>query len=160
MATPLGKEDLTMRAPQGHQATVSLDRVKIQDGRLTLQAQMTLELPLPDQHADLPRRLEDAIERGGQALKRRLFQQAIERADRELLLARRHGQQGQGIVLWGTTPFTFKTVFGTVRVRRRRIEHRGDGSTEVLAASAWQTPHQVAVTPGLCDAVCDGLLVS
>jgi hypothetical protein len=149
-----------MRTPQGHQATVGLDQVKIQDGRLTLRAQITLELPLPDQDADLPRRLEDAIEHGGQALKRRLFQQAIERADRELVLSRRHGKQGQGIVCRGTTPYTFKTVFGTVRVRRRRIEHRGDGSTEVPSASAWQTPRQVAVTAGLCDAVCDGLLVS
>ena len=149
-----------MRTPQGHQATVALDQVKIQDGHITLQAQMTLELPLPDQDADLPRRLETAIEHGGQVLKRRWFQQAIERADRELVLAQRHGKQGQGIVGRGTTPFTFKTVFGTVTVRRQRIEHRADGRTEVPSAHAWQTPRQVALTAGLCDAVCDGMLVS
>src|SRR5262249_44524491 len=99
------------------------------------------------------------IESGGQVLKRRLFQQAIEQADRQLVLARRQGKQGQGIVCRGTTPFTFKTVFGTVKVRRQRIEHRADGSTEVPSAHAWQTPHQVAVTAGLRDAVCDGMLV-
>jgi hypothetical protein len=149
-----------MRTPQAHQATVDLDQVKIQGNRLTLQAQLTLELPLPDQDADLPRRLEATVEYGGQILKRRLFPAAIERADRELVLAQRHGQHGQGIVCRGTTPFTFKTVFGTVKVRRQRIQHRADGSTEVPSAGAWQTPRQVAVTAGLWDAVCDGLLVS
>ena len=149
-----------MRTPQGHQATVALDPVTIPDGSITLQAHKTLELSLPDQDADLPRRLEAAIEHGGQVLKRRWFQQAIERADRELVLAQRHGKQGQGIVGRGTTPFTFKTVFGTVTVRRQRIEHRADGSTEVPSAGAWQTLRQVALTAGLCDAVCDGLLVS
>jgi hypothetical protein len=115
---------------------------------------------MPDQDADLPERLEAAIESGGQVLKRRLFQQAIERADRELVLARRQGKQDRGVICRGTTPFTFKTVFGTVRVRRRRVEHRADGSTEVPSAGAWQTPRQVAVTAGLRDAVCDSLLVS
>jgi len=58
----------------------------------------------------------------------------------------------------GTTPYTFKTVFGTVRVRRRRIEHKADGTTEIPSAHAWQTPRQVAITPGLRNAACDGML--
>jgi len=148
-----------MRTPQGPQATVALDHVKIQGNRLTLGAEMTLELTLPDQDADLPKHLEAAIESGGQVLKRRLFQQAIEQADRQLVLARRQGKQRQGIVCRGTTPFTFKTLFGTVKVRRQRIEHKADGSTEVPSAHAWQTPSQVALTAGLCNAVCDGMLV-
>lgn len=147
-----------MRAPQELQATVTGAQVKIQDDRLILQAQLRLEVPMPAQDADLPKRLEAGIERGGQVLKRRLFQQAIERADAELLVARRHGKDGQGITCRGTTAFTFKTVFGTVRVRRRRIEHHADGTTEVPSAHAWQTPRQVAITPGLRDAACDGLL--
>src|SRR3954471_16759315 len=147
-----------MRAPQGVQATVTTERVKIQDRRLILQAQLRLELPMPEQDADLPRRLEAGIEQGGQELKRRLFQQAIEQADAELILARRRGKDGQGITCRGTTSFTFKTVFGTVQVRRRRIEHHADGTTEVPSAHAWQTPRQVAITPGLRDAACDGLL--
>src|SRR5262249_60739516 len=95
---------------------------------------------------------------GGQVLKRRLFRQAIEQADAELILATRHGKRGQGIICRGTTPFTFKTVFGTVQVRRRRIAHKADGTTEVPSAHAWQTPRQVALTAGLRDAACDGLL--
>ncbi len=105
-----------MRAPQELQAPVTAETVKIQDDRLILQAQLRLELPMPKQDADLPRRLEAGIERGGQILKRRLFQHAVEQADAELILAQRHGKQGRGILCRGTTPFTFKTVFGTVKV--------------------------------------------
>src|SRR4051794_35611156 len=112
-----------MRTPLELQATVTAETVKIQDERLILQAQIRLELPMPAHDADLPKHLEARIERGGQVLKRRLFQYAIELADAELILVRRHGKQGQGIICRGTTPFTFKTVFGTVRVRRRRLEH-------------------------------------
>ncbi len=93
-----------------------------------------------------------------QVLKRRLFRLAVEQADTELILARRHGKDGRGITCRGTTPYTFKTVFGTVRVRRRRIEHQAEGTTEVPAAHVWQTPHQIAITPGLRHAACDGML--
>jgi hypothetical protein len=147
-----------MRAPLEIQATVTDSRLKIQDDRLILHAQVSLELPMPRQDAELPGCLEAGIERGGQVLKRRLFQHAVEQADTELILARRHGREGQGISCRGTAPYTFKTVFGTVTVRRRRIEHRADGGTEVPAAHAWQTPRQVAITPGLRQAACDGLL--
>ena len=147
-----------MRPLQELQATVTAAQVKIQEQRLILQAQVTLELPMPQQDADLPKLLEAGIERGGQMLKRRLFRHAIERADAELVLAQRQGKQGQGIVCRGTTPFTFKTIFGTVTVHRRRIAHKADGTTEVPSAHAWQTPRQVALTPGLRDAACDGLL--
>jgi hypothetical protein len=147
-----------MRAPLESQATVTDEHVKIQDDRLILHARVALELPLPEQDAELPGRLEAGIERGGQILKRRLFRYAIEQADAELILARRHGKDGQGIICRGTTPLTFKTVFGTVQARRRRIEHKADGSTEVPATHAWQTPRQVAITPGLRHAACDGML--
>jgi hypothetical protein len=147
-----------MRTPQELQATVTTGTVKIQDERLILQAQVCLEFPMPAHDADLPRHLEASVERGGQILKRRLFQRAIEQADAELILACRHGKDGQGIICRGTTPFTFKAVFGTVQVRRRRIEHHADGTTEVPSARAWQTPRQVAITPGLRDAACDGML--
>jgi len=147
-----------MRTPQELQPTVTMETVKIQDDCLILQAQVRLQMPLPQQDAELPRRLEAGVERAGQMLKRRLFQHAIERADAELLLARRHGKQGQGIICRGTTAYTFKTVFGTVKVRRHRIEYRADGTTEVPSAHAWRTPRQVALTPMLRQAACDGLL--
>jgi len=43
-------------------------------------------------------------------------------------------------------------------VQRRRIAHAADGAIEVPAAHAWQTLCQVAITPGLRDAACDGML--
>jgi hypothetical protein len=147
-----------MRTPQGLEATVTTETGKIQDQRLILQAQICLEFPMPAHDADLPKLLEAGIEHGGQMLKRSLFQHAVARADAELVVAQRHGKDGQGIICRGTTSFTFKTVFGTVQVRRRRIEHKADGTTEVPSAHAWQTPRQVALTPGLRDAACDGLL--
>jgi hypothetical protein len=147
-----------MRTPQEFHVTVTCAPVKVQDHRLLVHAQVVLELPMPEQDADLPGRLEADIERGGQVIKRQLFQQVVEHADAELILAHRDGKQGQGICCRGTTPFTFKTVFGTVQVRRRRIEHHADGSTEVPSAHAWKTPQQVALTPGLQHAACDGML--
>ena len=50
---------------------------------------------MPEQDADLPSRLEASIERAGQMLKRRLFQQAVEQADAELVLSQRHGKDGR-----------------------------------------------------------------
>src|SRR5262249_25692952 len=44
------------------------------------------------------------------------------------------------------------------RVQRRRIAHAADGAIEVPAAHAWQTLCQVAITLGLRDAACDGML--
>jgi hypothetical protein len=52
---------------------------------------------------------------------------------------------------------TFKTLFGTVPVLRRRIANRADESLEIPAARAWGTPQQVTITPGLRDAICDAL---
>src|SRR5262249_4022628 len=147
-----------MRTPQDLHVTVTCEPVKIQGDRLLVKAQVCLELPLPEHDADLPGRLEAGIERGGQVVKRRLFRQVVEHADAELVLSHRGGRRGQGIVCRGTAPFTFKTIFGTVQVRRRRIEHKADGTTEVPAAHAWQTPRQVSITPGLRHAACDGML--
>src|SRR4051794_31805240 len=147
-----------MRTPQGLQATVSDETVKIQDRRLILQAQLRLELPMPEQDADLPGRLEAGIERGGQALKRRLFRLAVEQADAELILSKRHGKRGQGITCRGTTPLTFKTVFGTVEVRPRGTPPKADGPAAAPSAPPGQTPRQVVLTAGLRQAACDGLL--
>ena len=64
-------------------------------------------------------------------------------------------QRRRGIQRRGTRPFTFKTTFGEVTVRRSRIRHNRDGSMEIPSATAWDTPHQLAITQNLRDAVCD-----
>ena len=84
-----------MRTPPDLQATVTAEAVEIQDRRLILQAQLCLELSLPEQDADLPRRLEAGIEHGGQVLKRRLFQQAVERKDKVIVGVNEYVQEDE-----------------------------------------------------------------
>ena len=72
-----------MRTPQDLHVTVTCEPVQIQGDRLQVHAQVTLEMPMSEQDADLPGRLEADIERGGQIIKRQLFQQVMEHADAE-----------------------------------------------------------------------------
>jgi hypothetical protein len=74
-----------MRAPHEIQATVTAAQANVRGDRLILRARVCLELPMPEQDPDLPRRLEAGIEQGSQMLKRRLFRHDIEHADAELL---------------------------------------------------------------------------
>jgi hypothetical protein len=46
-------------------------------------------------------------------------------------------------------------IGGEVTVQRSRIRHNDDDSMETPSATAWDTPHQLAVTQNLRDAVCD-----
>jgi hypothetical protein len=116
---------------------------------------LTLTLPMPDQDEHLPDTIEAHVHATGLEVQRRLFRALIEKADGEAVLACRDGKDGEGIQRRGTRPFTFKTLFGEVTVQRCRISHRHDGTTEVPSAAAWGTPHQLAITGNLRDAVCD-----
>jgi hypothetical protein len=120
---------------------------------VTLELHVTLPLPAQDEH--LPDQIEAHVHQAGIELQRRLFKALIEKADRELILRCRDGKGGAGIQRRGTRPFTFKTLFGEVAVERSRIRHEWDGTLEVPAARAWGTSHQLAITGGLRDAVCD-----
>ena len=122
---------------------------------LSLDLALQMTLPLPDQDEHLPDQIEAFVHQAGLEVQRRLFQALIEKADQELVLQRRHGKGGGGIQRRGTRPFTFKTTFGEVTVERSRISHKRDGTMEVPSAIAWDTPHQLAITQNLRDAVCD-----
>jgi hypothetical protein len=87
-----------------------------------------------------------------------LFQQALQQADLQLLRRRLRGQRGEKFRRRGSAGHTFKTVFGTVHVRRARLENQDTGATHRPAAVAWQTPQQVCITDGLRHAGCDALL--
>ena len=102
-----------------------------------------------------PDQIEAFVHHAGLEVQRRLFRALIEKADQELVLCRRHGKAGAGIQRLGTRPFTFKTIFGEVTVQRARVRHNHDGSMEVPSARAWGTPHQLAITSNLRDAVRD-----
>src|SRR5262245_36562494 len=146
MASSLRQEVLTMRTSQTTQPTLHVHEVKTQGRRIHLRAEMELDLPLPAQDDRLPATLERAVDDAGQRLKRLLFQQALEQADLQLLLRRLRGRAGQDCRRRGVAPYTFKTVFGTVHVRRARLQDKHTGATHVPAATAWQTPQQVCLT--------------
>jgi hypothetical protein len=146
-----------MRIYTPPQVTAQVAEVKIDQGQLVLAGTFSLQCPLPEQNEYLPHRLEETIDQAGQTIKRHLFQQALEKADVELLLGQRQGKEGQGFQCRGSKTYTFKTIFGTVPIHRRRIQYKADGQVVVPSAQAWQTPPQVCITAGLRAAVCDGL---
>jgi hypothetical protein len=117
-----------------------------------------LQLPVPKQDERLPAEVEQTVETAGQEVKRWMYRQLMRELDGELVLSLRAGKGAEGFISDGRRPMTFKTVFGTVEVSRRRIVHKADRSSEIPAAKAWNTPQQVTITQGLSDATCDAML--
>jgi hypothetical protein len=146
-----------MRTPKT-QPTLRLHEVKVQGRRIHLRAEVELDLPLPAQDEYLPANLERSVDDAGQRLKRLLFQHALQHADLQLLLRQTRGKKSDKFRRRGTAPYTFKTLFGTVKVCRSRLQHKGTGATHQPAAAAWQTPQQVCITDGLRHAAADAML--
>jgi len=144
-----------MRDTDELQTTIALGPVNCEGQAVSLDLTLQMSLPMPDQDQDLPHQIEAFVHRAGLEVQPRLFRALIEKADQELVLQRRHGKHGEGIQRRGTRPYTWKTVFGEVTVSRTRISHKHDGSIEIPSAQAWCTPHQLAITENLRDAVCD-----
>src|SRR3954453_2128936 len=144
-----------MRATDGLQTTITLGPIKDQGQVVSLELSLVLSLPMPQQDEHLPDHIEACVHQAGLEAQRRLFKALIEKADGELVLQHRRGHGGAGIRRRGTRPFTFKTIFGEATVARSRISHNLDGTIEVPSAAAWDTPHQLAITRNLRDAVCD-----
>ena len=144
-----------MRATDGLQTTITPGPVHGADQTLSLDLDLQMTLPMPNQDEHRPDQIEAAVHQVGLEVPRRLFRVLIEKADQELVLQQRHGKGDAGIQRRGTRPFTFKTIFGEVPVPRSRILHKQDGSMEVPSAVAWNTSHQRMITQNLRDAVCD-----
>jgi Uncharacterised protein family (UPF0236) len=147
-----------MRTKVRGQPIAQITEVKEEDGQLFLRGSFALSCPVPQQDEWLPEKLEQAIEVGGQEIKRRLFQQALEHADLQLLIAQRRGVKGLGFQRRGRKRYPFKAVFGTVTIRRQQVKQKADGRVVLPSARAWQTPERMCITPGLRAAVCDGML--
>ena len=146
----------TMRVTDGLQTPSPRPRQRCIDQTISLELVAGDGLcPCRNQDEHLPDQIEAIVHQAGLEVQRRLFQALIEKADQELVLQQRHGKGGAGIQRRGTRPFTFKTVFGEVTVRRSRICHKKDGTMEVPSAIAWNTSHQLHITQNLRDAVCD-----
>jgi plasmid stabilization system protein ParE len=144
-----------MRATDGSQTTITLGPVNCENQTLSLELELRMALPMPNQDEHLPDQIETIVHQTGLEAQRRLFQALMEKADQQLVLHRRQGKGGAGIQRRGTRPFTFKTIFGEVTVRRSRIRHNHDDTMEVPSATAWNTSHQLHITQNLRDAVCD-----
>jgi hypothetical protein len=144
-----------VRTADGLRTTITCRPVNVIDQTFSVALSLEMSLPMPPQDDHLPDQIEASVHHAGLELQRRLFQVLIEKADHELVLHQRHGKAGAGIQRRGTRPFTFKTIFGQVTVRRSRILHQQDGSIEVPSAVAWDTSHQMMITHNLRDAVCD-----
>ena len=125
-----------MRTPMKTRPTIHLHEVKAVGRRIHLRAELAVDLPLPAQDEHLPAALERAVEDAGQRLKRLLFQHALEQADLQLLLRHLRGQRGEKFRRRGSAGYTFKTVFGTVAVRRTRLQNKDTGATHQPAAVA------------------------
>jgi Uncharacterised protein family (UPF0236) len=144
-----------VRATNGLQTTITLDPVNSDGQAFSLDMLLEMTLPMPPQDQHLPDQIESYVHQAGLEIQRKLFQVLIEKSDKELVLAQRHGKGGAGIQRRGTRPHTFKTTFGEVTVQRSRIGHHHDGTMEVPSATAWNTSHQLTITQNLRDAVCD-----
>ena len=124
-----------MRETNDLQTTISCSPVNRTDQVLSLELSLQMTLPMPHQDEHLPDRIEAHVHQAGLELQRRLFRVLIEKADRELVLQRRHGKADVGIQRKGTRPFTFKTTFGEVTVQRSRILHKADGTIELVSSA-------------------------
>ena len=144
-----------MRDTNGLQTIIDLGSVNRDGQTLSVELQLQMAFPMPNQDEHLPDQIEAFVHQGGLEIERRLFQVLVEKADQELILQQRHGKGDAGIQLRGTRPFTIKTTFGAVPVQRSRILHKKDGTIEVPSASVWNTSHQLHITQNLRDAVCD-----
>ena len=131
-----------MRETNDLQTTITCSPVNRTEQVLSIELSLQMTLPLPNQDEHLPDQIEAHVHQVGLEVQRRLFQVLIEKADRELVLQQRHGKGGAGIQCRGTRPFTFKTRFGEVTVRRSRICHKSDETMETPSARAWKTPNR------------------
>jgi hypothetical protein len=147
-----------VRIADGFQATASTDQVDLHDQILSAELRLHISFPMPAQDEHLPHRIEAHVHAAGLEAQRRLFRALMEKADHQVVLDIRDGDQDQGLQRRGTRPYTFVTQFGTVSIERIRVSHRSDGHTEIPSHTAWDTPQQVCITRGLRDAVCDEML--
>jgi hypothetical protein len=155
---PLTEKEVIMRTENESQLICELREAKTDSGQVMLEGTVRLELPVPRQDGRLPAEVEQTVEQAGQEFKRWMYRHLMEKLDTELVLSLRLGKDQEGWICHGQRTMTFKTVFGTVQVSRRRIMHKADQSSEIPAAKAWNTPQQVTITQGLIDATCDAML--
>ncbi|MEW6737118.1 MAG: hypothetical protein AB1489_37880 [Acidobacteriota bacterium] len=121
------------------------------DEEMELAADVRVSFTIPEQTQHLPHEIEALINKAGQQFKRLMYKLAMEWADEDLIMDMESEKQ---IQRRGKKSYTFKTMFGTVKVERSRVKDK-KGRTIIPAMSWWGTPRQVCITKGLKAAICD-----
>ena len=119
------------------------------EGDIELTIRVKVRLPKTSQGPQLPAQLEESVEQSGLTYKKTLYQWLIEAADKELVASKEKVEQ---LTRHEKKPFIFKTIFGSVAVKRTRVKYP-NGRTETPSANKWQT-EKVSITRGLRAAVC------
>jgi hypothetical protein len=108
------------------------------------------------QTPQLPNELERNVEVAAQQYMKGLFKFLIEHADDELVIEK---EMVEELKRYDKKPYTFRTKFGSVAVKRNRVIY-DNGRTEVVSAHRWKSPKNIFITRGLRSAVCDSAIKS
>lgn len=130
------------------------EEIAVVGSRIKVKMTIVVDSGVVEQNERLPHVLEEEAVQAGQAFMREYYRQRIEYADMELVMSQRRGKEGKGIQLIGRKQYSFKTRFGTVKVRRIRIKNKSDNSTQVPSHKIWGTPKKELITEGLKKGVC------
>lgn len=122
-------------------------------GEVTIELKITLKFLLPEQDQNLPNKLELMADAVGQEVKREVFNKSISVADQELVAATK--ANNKEIKKIGSCIYTFKTIFGTIKIPRSRLLDKTNGTTHIPAAVAWCSPRQILISKALKADVCD-----
>ena len=80
--------------PTAFRATITLSPVNCEDQTLSLELELKMALPMPNQDEHLPDRIETIVHQAGLEAQRQLFKALVEKADQQLVLQRRQGKAG------------------------------------------------------------------
>lgn len=123
-------------------------------GEVTIELKITLKFLLPEQDQNLPNKMEQLADAVGQEVKREIFNKSITVADQELV-AETLQAANKEIKKIGSCLYTFKTIFGTIKIPRSRLLNKTNGTTHIPAAVAWCSPKQILISKALKGDVCD-----
>lgn len=125
------------------------------NGEVTIELTIKVKFLLPEQNQNLPNRLELISDAVGQEVKREVFNKSITVADQELVAETLQAANNKEIKKIGTCLYTFKTIFGTIKIPRSRLLDKTNGTTHIPAAVAWCSPRQILISKALKADVCD-----
>ena len=86
-----------MNHTDGNEVGFEQAQVERAGDQLVIRSRVEVRMPMPASDEHLPQRIEEAVDRAGQQVKREFFRMAMEKADGEAMWENRHGQSDQGV---------------------------------------------------------------